>query len=77
MPEDPALLDHKAWIGYLQQDGLVVSAAALIDAQAVLDTHALPLQQRFLPFVEEVEQRPDEPVPVLRDFLQCARGFLG
>ena len=29
--------DHKAWLGYVQQEGLVVSPAALVDAQVVLD----------------------------------------
>ena len=27
--QDPAFLDHQAWLGYLQPDGLVVSPAAL------------------------------------------------
>ena len=33
MAEDAALKDHQAWIGYLQPDGLVVSAAALVDSE--------------------------------------------
>ena len=37
MSVNPAILDHQAWLGYLQPDGLVVSPAALVDAQAILD----------------------------------------
>ena len=55
MSTDPAIRDHKAWLGYLQPDGLVVSPAALVDAQVLLDRNAAPLQQRFLDYVEEVE----------------------
>jgi len=55
MSLDPAIRNHQAWIGYLQPDGLVVSAAALVDSQVFLDQNLLPLQQRFLAFVREVE----------------------
>jgi hypothetical protein len=73
MPIDPAVRDHKAWLGYLQPDGLVVSASALADAQAFLDRNTLPLQQRFLPFVSESEDEHGEAVSVVKDvpiFLQ-------
>ena len=55
MPTDPAIRDHKAWLGYLQPDGLVVSSAALIDAQVLLNTNVAPLQRRFLDFVDEID----------------------
>ncbi|HEV2247236.1 MAG TPA: DNA methyltransferase [Terriglobia bacterium] len=47
-PKDPALADHLAWLGYVQPDGLVVSAPALVDAQAIIDRAQLgDLQRRF------------------------------
>jgi hypothetical protein len=52
MPIDPAIRDHQAWLGYLQPEGLVVSPAALVDSQVVLDRSTAPLQQRFQEFVE-------------------------
>jgi N-6 DNA Methylase len=86
MTTDPTIRDHQAWLGYLQPDGLVVSPAALVDAQAILDRNALPLQERFLEYVEEVEVEDGETVSkisdvqaFLRDFLQwpdaCVFGF--
>ncbi len=47
-PKNPALADHLAWLGYVQPDGLVVSAPALVDAQAIIDRAQLgDLQRRF------------------------------
>ena len=46
--KDPALADHLAWLGYVQPEGLVVSAPALVDAQAIIDRAQLgDLQRRF------------------------------
>jgi len=76
MPNDPAFRDHQAWLGYLQPDGLVVSATALVDAQVVLDRGALAArQQEFLPFVSEVEDNDDTVHPIA-DFPAFARNFL-
>lgn len=72
---DPAIRDHQAWLGYLQPDGLVVSPAALVDAQVLLDRNTLPLQERFLPFVEEVE-RDDDTILAVTDFARLLREFL-
>ena len=47
-PKDPALADHLAWLGYVQPEGLVVSAPALVDAQAIIDRALLgDLQRKF------------------------------
>jgi hypothetical protein len=73
---EPAIRDHKAWLGYVQQEGLVVSPAALVDAQVVLDRNTLPMQERFLPFVKEVAPDGEDPVPAITDFAAFARGFL-
>jgi hypothetical protein len=73
---DPATRDHKAWLGYVQQEGLVVSPAALVDAQVVLDRNTLPMQEQFLPFVKEATPKGEDPVPAITDFPAFARGFL-
>jgi hypothetical protein len=53
--KDPALADHLAWLGYIQPEGLVVSAPALVDAQVVIDRAGLSdLQRRFAPFVSSL-----------------------
>lgn len=65
---DPAIRDHKAWRGYVQQEGLVVSPAALVDAQVVLDRNTLPMQERFRPLVKEVTLDGKDPVSAIADF---------
>lgn len=77
MSIDPAIRDHQAWLGYLQPDGLVVSPAALVDLQVILPRDTLPLQERFLEFVEDVPLREDETTPAIVDFAAFALGFLG
>jgi hypothetical protein len=74
---DTTLRDHKAWLGYVQQDGLVVSPAALVDAQVVLDRNTLQMQERFLPFVKEVPTDDDSSLLAIKDFPAFVRGFLG
>ncbi len=55
IPKDPALADHLAWLGYVQPEGLVVSAPALVDAQAVIDRSKLgELQRQFAEHVAEL-----------------------
>ena len=76
MATDPAIRDHQAWLGYLQPDGLVVSPAALVDSQVILDHNVAPLQQRFQTFVQEMEIRDQEMLAItdlgafLREFLE-------
>ena len=53
--KDPSLADHLAWLGYVQPEGLVVSAPALVDAQAVIDRAQLgDLQCRFFEHVSDL-----------------------
>ena len=73
---DAAIKDHQAWLGYLQPDGLVVSPAALVDAQVVLDRNSIPVQQRFLEFVEEISIGDNEAVSAIPDFPAFLRKFL-
>lgn len=54
-PKDPVLADHLAWLGYVQPEGLVVSAPALVDAQVVIDRAQLgSLQRRFAEHVTDL-----------------------
>jgi class 3 adenylate cyclase len=76
MSNDAPIRDHKAWLGYVQQDGLVVSPTALVDAQVVLDRNTLPMQERFLPFTKEVTDNDDNTLLAITDFPAFARGFL-
>lgn len=57
MSDDGVLREHQRWLDYLQPDGLVVSAAALVDAGVLLDRAVLvPTQQRLL---THLHQAPD------------------
>jgi hypothetical protein len=47
MATDPIIKDHQLWIGFVQPEGLVVSPAALKNAQAVLSRN-VGLQQEIL-----------------------------
>lgn len=48
----PELVDHLAWLGYIQPEGLVVSAPALVASQVIIDRAGLAdLQTRVEPFV--------------------------
>jgi hypothetical protein len=78
MARDPELEAHVEWLGYLQPAGLVVSAPALVVAQAFIDRNVVPLQQRFLEHVREVEPAGGgEPVPAVTDFPAFVRDVLG
>ena len=56
--KDPALLNHLAWLGYVQPEGLVVSAPALVDAQVVIDRATLAeLQTKLDDHVSDVALR--------------------
>jgi hypothetical protein len=76
MAVDYAIEDHKLWLGYLQPDGLVVSPAAMVDAQILVNRNTLPLQQRFLPFVSDVELETGKSAKAIMDFGAFATGFL-
>jgi len=76
MPADSLIRDHKAWLGYLQPDGLVVSPAALVDSQVLLDHNTLPLQERFLPFIEKIENDSGKETVAIKDLGALVRNFL-
>src|SRR6266567_1980651 len=76
MSVDSTIKDHQAWLGYLQPDGLVVSPAALVDSQVLLDRNTLPLQERFLPFVQEVQIDGEKDILAVTDLIAFVRDFL-
>jgi hypothetical protein len=77
MPVDPTIRDHKTWIGYLQPDGLVVSPAALVDAQVAIDrSHLATRQQEFLSFVGQIPHGDDN-APAVTDLKRLLGDFLG
>jgi len=73
---DPAVRDHQAWLGYLQPDGLVVSAAALVDLQVILRKDTITLQEDFLCLVDDAKLDDEETVPVISDFKDFVVNFL-
>ena len=48
MAHDPEHLAHLEWLGYVQPVGVVVSIPALLAAQAQINRHIAPDQQRLL-----------------------------
>lgn len=53
--QPPEIADHKAWLGYLQPEGLVVTAQALADSGVQIDKGLLPqLQERFKELVTTI-----------------------
>ena len=48
---DPALLDHRRWLGFIQPIGLVVSPPALLAAQAILSLNIAAEHRAFLNWV--------------------------
>ena len=54
MSTESAIRDHQSWLGYLQPEGLVVSPAALVDAQVILAGNVAAKQHQLLAFVQEL-----------------------
>jgi hypothetical protein len=79
--KDPALADHLAWLGYVQPDGLVVSAPALVDAQAIIDRAQLgDLQRRFSEHVTSLRltgSDTGDTEPAIENMQRLITGFLG
>ena len=79
--KDPALADHLAWLGYVQPEGLVVSAPALVDSQVVINRADLAATQRN--FAEHVsslaitESDTAETQPGIVDVPKFLTEFLG
>src|SRR5262245_6723035 len=79
--KDPALADHLAWLGYVQPEGLVVSAPALVDAQAIIDRAQLgDLQRKFAEHVTGLrltDSDTAETEPGIQNVQTFGANFLG
>jgi hypothetical protein len=81
MTQDPELRAHQEWRGYLQPVGLVVSPAALRDAQAFVNKNIVREQSILIRHVAgestAAAHRGEEPKPRLKDFPSFAFDFWG
>ena len=69
---------HLEWLGFIQPNGLVVSAPALVKAGALLNRHDAEGQSRLAGCISEraLDQRRG-PEPCIRDFREFATSVLG
>ena len=75
---DPHVAAHLEWLGFIQPEGLVVSATALARAGAVLDRRDAEGQRLLRACASERRFGTDsEPRPYLSDFRTFAREVLG
>ena len=78
--QPPEIADHKAWLGYLQPEGLVVTAQALADAGVQIDKGLLPqLQERFKELVTTIslEGTEDDTAAGIANLPLFCEEFLG
>ena len=75
MKKTPELLAHLEWLGYVQSVGLVVSAPALLHAQAHINGNIVPEHRRFLETLAKDEN--DEPIPEIVDFHAFVQAVFG
>jgi hypothetical protein len=69
---------HKRWLGYLQPDGLVVSAAALVDKGHYYQEAQRERQLEFIDHLLDFQQYDEEEGTVeITDFKALATDFLG
>ena len=75
---DPNTRTHLEWLGFIQPNGLVVSAPALVKAGAILNRQDAEGQVRLAGCLDEREIDPARgPEPCLRDFRTFATRVLG
>ena len=75
---DPNTRAHLEWLGFIQPNGLVVSAPALVKAGAILNRQDAEGQVRLAGCLDEREINPARgPEPCLRDFRTFATRVLG
>jgi hypothetical protein len=73
-PRQLAIHEHRRWLGYLQPDGLVFSAVALVDSQIQINQSAYAAAQSAL---VSVLSTGTDGEPELPHFTTFAAGFLG
>ena len=74
MAQDPELIRHKEWLGFLQPVGLVVSPPALVKFQCVPNRNIVELQQAFQ---EIITRNSDESQALISDFPAFVAEVLG
>ena len=75
---DPDTRAHLEWLGFIQPNGLVVSAPALVKAGALLNRHDAEGQSRLAGCLRERALDPARgPEPCIRDFRELATSVLG
>ena len=75
---DPNISAHLEWLGFIQPEGLVVSATALVKQGAILQRHDTESQARLESRIEQRPVRPGcGPQPCLPDFKSFATHVLG
>ena len=75
---DPDTRAHLEWLGFIQPNGLVVSAPALVKAGVVLNRHDTEGQNRLAGCIRERElDHQRGPEPCIRDFRELATSVLG
>jgi hypothetical protein len=77
MATDPEIEVHREWIGWVLPEGLVVSPAALCDAQAYVDRNVAAEQTRLLELLETrtVDDHDIEVLPSLRRLLESPSSY--
>lgn len=74
----PELENHKAWLGYLQPEGLVVTAQTLVDAGVQIDRSQLAdLQERFTALTTTVTYGEDQEAIGVGNLTLFLEEFLG
>ena len=75
---DPNTRAHLEWLGFIQPNGLVVSAPALVKAGAILNRQDAEGQGRLAGCVDQREVFPGrDPEPCVQDFREFASAVLG
>jgi hypothetical protein len=77
MSTDLGIKEHQQWLGYLQPDGLVVSAQVLVDNQVYINRNSAPLQAQLQKYVVAHEVADGEETQRLTDLKTFLTGFLG
>ena len=76
--QDPNTRAHLEWLGFVQPNGLVVSAPALVKAGAILNRQDAEGQALLAGCVDQRPIFPDrDPEPCVRDFRKFASAVLG
>ena len=74
---DPNTRAHLEWLGFIQPNGLVVSAPALVKAGAILNRQDSEGQALLAGCLDQRAVSPEDPEPCVRDFREFASAVLG